>query len=133
MRFRTPPAAPGSSGPKGCRPACRPTSTANASSAGPVADADLLSWLATDPFEHPQRTEGRNLPELTGIDCAAIDVVRRTPAVLGVREHIVDDQRAAGAHPLRPTLEVLVGCGLGVAAVDEQEPQWCLPAPGHDR
>lgn len=45
----------------------------------------------------------------------------------------MDDERPAGGHPLRPSVEVLCGCGLGVAAVDEQKLQGRPPPLRHNR
>ena len=57
------------------------------------------------------------------VERAQVDVVRRPPAVGRVREHVVDDQQAAGHHPGRPAGVVVLGVLLAVAAVDEQQRQ----------
>ncbi len=70
---------------------------------------------------------------MSGFHCAAIDVVRRTAAVARVGKDVVDDQRAADRHPLGPAVEVLLGGGLTVPAVDEQQLQRSAPVASHHR
>ena len=89
--------------------------------------------LTAGALEHPQRPQCGDLPELTGIDRTAIDVIRRPATVGWIGEYVMDDERPADIHPLRPSVEVLGGRRFGMSAVDEQELQRRPPAPGHNR
>src|SRR6478735_3303490 len=115
MRCRRPPVAVPSSVPPTCRAGSRASTTVNASGAD-----QLVARYPAAAFQHPQRAGAADLGKMTGINCAAIDVVRRATTVAGIGKDVVDDERAAHLDPLGPALEILLGGGLTVSAVDEQ-------------
>ena len=101
-----------------------------ACAARPVARRPCgLAGRAGHPLQQPHRARGGDFAERAGVQRAAVDAVRRLPAVVGVGEHVVDDERATDRHPLGPAVEVLLRRLVGVATVDEQELQRSSPRP----
>ena len=62
--------------------------------------SDRVAGVAVDAGQHPHRAEHLGLLEAAA-ERPQVDPVRRLPAVRGVGEHVVDDQRAA-ARTQRP-------------------------------
>lgn len=82
--------------------------------------------------KHPQRAGGRLLDEAAGRERREVDLfVRRSPAIGGIGEHVVDGEQAAGGHKRRPQLEIETGRLDPVAAVDEQEAKGSGPVANH--
>jgi hypothetical protein len=70
------------------------------------------------------------LLELAGAERALVDLERGTPAVGGVREHVVNGKPAVVGDARGPSLVVRPGRHLAVASVDEHQAGGDVPASG---
>src|ERR687890_792774 len=105
---------------------CRAVSKANSTASVRQAVADPLERVAHGPrdaLQNPHRPGGQHLAEHARLQRALIDVEWCLAAVVRVGEDVVDDQCATDIDPAGPSVEVAVRGLLGVATVDEQEPQ----------